>query len=60
MDEMTMYNFARGMDSVYLVFRAVGHTIREAYTCDTKEEIEVLRERMESFAGEFCTMAKAN
>ena len=60
MDETTLHNFLSMTDSIYVVFRAVGEEIKEAYTCDAKQEIEELKDRMEGFAGEFHAVAKAN
>lgn len=60
MDETTLNNFLGMTDSIYVVFRAVGEEIKEVYTCDTKQEIQELQDRMEGFAGTFHAVAKAN
>lgn len=60
MDKRTMDSFLEVTESMYVVYRAVGGSIKESYTCDTQQEVAELRERMEGFAGKFHKLSRAH
>lgn len=59
-DEEALKEFLKETSGIYFVFRAIGEDVKEAYICDTQQEVQALRERMGEFGGEFSLLAKPN